>query len=205
MGDHQNSRGIFRNLKPLVLASKSPRRKELLARLGVNFEVSPARGEEPKPLNEEPSHYTLRLARAKAEEVFQKNPGKAILAADTIVVCKKEILGKPKDFSDAFRMLNLLSGKMHQVFTAYVILDGQRVRERVVETRVHFKHLQEEEIKAYLATDEPWDKAGAYAIQGIASYMVKHIEGSVTNVVGLPLTELIEDLLFLQIITWRSM
>ncbi len=186
-----------------MLASRSPRRRELLARLGLEFEVCPATGEEKAPGREEPPAYALRLARAKAKEVFEKNAGKAVLAADTIVVCEGEILGKPKDASDAYRMLKLLSGRVHQVFTAYVILKDGETRERVVETKVFFKVLEEEEIAAYLATGEPWDKAGAYAIQGIASYMVERVEGSVTNVIGLPLTEVVADLLALQIVTWR--
>jgi len=190
-------------LSPLVLASKSPRRRELLARLGIEFEVLPSEAQEPSPAGESPPNYVSNLAQAKAEEVFSK-VRKPTLAADTVVVCEGEILGKPKDFDDALRMLRLLSARFHRVLTAYVILTEGERRAGVVETKVCFKPLAEEEIKAYLATDEPWDKAGAYAIQGIASYMVERVEGSVTNVIGLPLTEVVADLLALKIVTWRK-
>ena len=201
--NYPKRRRIFRTLVPLVLASRSPRRRELLERLGIEFEVCPARAEEPPPAGEDPSTYALKLARAKAREIFsEKGPQKAVLAADTVVVCEGQILGKPGDWDEAFRMLKLLSGRWHQVFTAYVIRIKELERTRVAETRVLFKTLSEEEIFTYLRTDEPWDKAGAYAIQGIASYMVKRVEGSVTNVIGLPLAEIIEDLLELKIISW---
>ncbi|OAG26957.1 Maf family protein [Thermodesulfatator autotrophicus] len=197
-------RGIFRNLKPLVLASQSPRRKELLASLGITFVVEPARIKEPPPEGEEPKDYALKLARLKAQEVASRVKESIVLAADTIVVCQNKILGKPRNKKDALYMLDLLSGNKHEVFTAYVIQDGKDFIENTVRTEVFFKNLRPEEIEAYLATDEPWDKAGAYAIQGLASYMVKCINGSVTNVIGLPLTEVVEDLLKLKVITYEE-
>ena len=186
-----------------MLASRSPRRRELLKALGISFEVLPAQGEERPYQGEGPARYALELACAKAREVASLAPGKVVLAADTIVVSAEEILGKPKDEAEAKRMLSLLSGREHEVLTAYVILDGAEERRRVVSTRVLFKELCAEEVEAYLATGEPWDKAGAYAIQGIASYMVKEVHGSVTNVIGLPLAEVTEDLLKLGVITWE--
>ncbi len=184
----------------MVLASQSPRRRELLASLGLSFEVVPARIEEPAPSGERPEAYVLALARAKAREVAARvGKEKVVLAADTVVYCAGEILGKPGGPEEARRMLRLLSGRAHQVFTAYVIRAGEETG-RVVETRVYFKGLSPAEIEAYLATAEPWDKAGAYAIQGMASYMVKRVEGSVTNVIGLPLSEVVEDLLKLEVI-----
>ncbi|AEH44249.1 maf protein [Thermodesulfatator indicus DSM 15286] len=198
-------RRIFRNLKPLTLASQSPRRKELLANLGLVFSVEPAKINEPPPESETPKHYALKLARLKANEVASQVKEGVVLAADTIVVYQDEILGKPQNEEDAFRMLELLSGNKHEVFTAYIIQEKSAIlAENVVKTEVFFKKLTQEEIKAYLATDEPWDKAGAYAIQGLASYMVKCINGSVTNVIGLPLTEVIEDLLRLKVITYEK-
>ena len=187
-----------------MLASRSPRRQELLKTLGVSFEVLPASGEERPYQGEGPSRYALDLAQAKAKEVASLAPGKVVLAADTIVVSAGEILGKPKDKAEARKMLKLLSGREHEVLTAYVILDAEKEQGRVVSTRVLFKELGAEEIEAYLATREPWDKAGAYAIQGIASYMVKEVHGSVTNVIGLPLAEVTEDLLKLGVIAWES-
>jgi len=192
---------IFRNLRPLVLASRSPRRRELLARLGLSFEIHPAGVKESPPSpGEAPADYALSLARLKAQTVVLRFPKRAVLAADTIVVEGGKILGKPRGRSEAYEMLQRLSGGWHEVITAYSIMVDSREQNRVVRTQVLFKELAPEEIEAYLDTGEPFDKAGAYAIQGLASYMVKEVKGSVTGVIGLPLAEVVEDLLNLGII-----
>lgn len=185
-----------------MLASQSPRRRELLAGLGLCFEVIPASLEEPPPGKTPPEEYVKTLALAKAREVADRASRGAILAADTVVVLEGEILGKPKNFDEARRMLSALSGRTHQVFTGYTILSERGEIIRAVRTEVVMKPLSPEEIEAYLATGEPMDKAGAYAIQGLASYMVQEVRGSVTNVIGLPLTEVVTDLLKLRLITW---
>ncbi|WP_456431558.1 Maf family protein [Thermosulfuriphilus sp.] len=203
--DHSEYPGPFRNLAPLILASASPRRRELLARLGLSFEVWPARvSEEKRPL-ESPQDYVCRLSLAKAQAVAQIWPKAFVLAADTAVTIRGDILGKPQDREDARRMLQLLSGKEHRVFTGYTILGprGQK-RQGVIGTSVVFKDLSPREIEAYLQTQEPWDKAGAYAIQGMAAYMIRLVQGSVSNVIGLPLTEVIEDLLALGVISIKQ-
>ncbi len=200
LSDYKKRMSIFRNLRPLVLASRSPRRRELLGALGIEFEIVPSYFEEPSPDNQSPEEYVKFLAREKAREVSHRIFGKAILAADTIVVLENKILGKPSNEVEAQEMLMALSGKIHEVFTAYTILFGSAEISRIVKTQVVFKELNDAEIKAYIATGESMDKAGAYAIQGLASYMVKEIHGSVTNVIGLPLNEVIRDLLLLRII-----
>ncbi len=202
---HPKRPGLFRTLRPLVLASQSPRRQELLARLGLCFRVFPAEVEEPPPAPEvSPPDYALELSRLKALWVAEKCPQQAVLAADTIVVAQGEILGKPHDAAQAQEMLSLLSGKEHEVITAYTLVCDQKSLSRWVKTKVFFKELSPLEIKAYLATGEPFDKAGAYAVQGIASYMVREIRGSVTNVIGLPLYEVVEDLIKWKIIGFRG-
>ncbi len=172
----------------LVLASASPRRRELLAGLGVTFEVSPADVDERVHPGEDARAYVRRVAREKAAKAAQGAAGKRVLAADTSVVLDDEVLGKPSDAEDAKRMLRRLSGRAHWVFTA-VALDGPSRDELLVETRVHFRELTEGEIAWYVSTGEPLDKAGAYGIQGRAGMFVERIEGSPSNVIGLPLAE----------------
>jgi len=180
----------------LVLASASPRRSELLETAGVTFRVVPADiCEDPFP-DEEPVDHVLRLAEGKAKASAALTEGRFFLGADTIVLCDGEIMGKPKDAADAERMLKKLSGVAHEVVTGFAIFDKERkgaVRE-AVRTKVYFKQLRNEEILSYIATGCPFDKAGAYAIQGGAAHMVKKIDGSYTNVVGLPLCEVVEAL-----------
>ncbi|MBL8952225.1 MAG: septum formation inhibitor Maf [Myxococcaceae bacterium] len=167
-----------------VLASGSPRRRELLQRLGLDFTVQPADLDESLRAGEAPHAYVERLARAKAAAV----PGDLVLAADTTVAVGNEILGKPVDEADARRMLGLLSGREHSVFTGI----ATKTHARVVQTRVGFKALTEGEIAWYVATTEPYDKAGGYALQGLAAAFVVRIDGSPTNVIGLPLVETLE-------------
>jgi septum formation protein len=180
----------------LILASASPRRQELLASAGIAFEIIPSEADEGTGEGEDPEDYVRRLARCKAADVAEKHRQRWVLAADTIVVIDGSILGKPKDPPEAREMLERLSGREHRVITGYCILQassGKRREGRAV-TRVRFKKLSPGEIQWYLDTGEPFDKAGAYAIQGKAAFMVEEITGSYTNVVGLPLCEVIEGL-----------
>ena len=180
----------------IVLASASPRRRELLTSAGIDFSVVPgAVDEEPLP-HEDPEGHVRRLAREKAQEVAGRTVGRFFIGADTVVVCDGEIMGKPTDAADAARMLKRLSGISHRVITGFAVYDRKRKGwlEDAVVTKVRFKMLRDEEIEAYVATGCPLDKAGAYAIQGGAAYMVEKIEGSYSNVVGLPLCEVVEAL-----------
>lgn len=186
-------------LGPLILASASPRRRELLGSLGLDFEVVVA-GIDEKPWDQEkPTSYALRNASEKAREVWQRRGGDAlVLAADTIVVKDEHILEKPADADHAMTMLRQLSGRSHEVITGVCLLQARDgiLREwgDAVRTAVHFRALSEDEMSAYVATGEPMDKAGAYAIQGGAAAFVDGYEGSYSNVVGLPL-ETVERLL----------
>ena len=163
---------------------------------GIPFRVAPADiCEDPFP-EENPVDHVLRLAEEKAKAAATLVEGRFFLGADTIVLCDGEIMGKPKDQADAERMLKKLSGVPHEVVTGFAIFDRERkgaVRE-AVRTKVFFKQLRDEEIMSYIATGCPFDKAGGYAIQGGAAHMVRKIEGSYTNVVGLPLCEVVEAL-----------
>jgi septum formation protein len=172
----------------LVLASQSPRRRELLAQLGLELEVRPAHADESVLDGEPPRDYVLRVAREKARAV----PGDLVLAADTAVVLDGEVLGKPAGADDARRMLRALSGTVHEVLTAVCVrraLPPPAELDAVVATRVRFAPLSDREIEWYVATGEPLDKAGAYAIQGSGGAFVLGVDGSVSNVVGLPLAE----------------
>jgi septum formation protein len=174
----------------LVLASQSPRRRELLGQLGLTLDVRPSNADESVRPGEPPRDYVLRVAREKARAV----PGELVLAADTAVVLGDEVLGKPAGAEDARRMLRALSGTDHEVLTAVVVRRAAPALEldAVVATRVRFARLGPREIDWYVATGEPLDKAGAYAIQGSGGAFVLSVEGSVSNVVGLPLAETAE-------------
>jgi septum formation protein len=171
---------------PLVLASASPRRAELLRNAGISFIIEPAHiPEQPMP-NEPPLEYAKRLARDKARAIFDRHPDNVVLGADTIVVVDEHLLEKPRDKPDAARMLRLLSGRAHQVITGVCVVAPAFERTDAEVTEVQFSALSETEIAGYIATGEPMDKAGAYAIQGIASRWVERIDGCYFNVVGLP-------------------
>lgn len=178
----------------LILASASPRRRELLTQAGFSFQVeSIPVAEDPRP-NEDPIHLVKRLAREKAEAVFAAAKHRhtpddplLVLGADTVVVCDHEILNKPADHADAARMLRLLAGRTHQVITGVCLISSLGVEVAAETTRVTMLTLSEEEIFAYIATGEPMDKAGAYAIQGHASRWIPRIVGCYFNVVGLPI------------------
>ena len=175
----------------LILASASPRRRELLRRAGIAHRVRPAAVDEKARRGEEPEAYVARLARAKATAAWRS--GETVLGADTVVVAGRRLLGKPRDGRDAARMLRLLAGRVHQVLTGICLLgpDGAALA-AVVRTRVWFRHMTAAEIAAYVASKEPLDKAGAYAIQGLASKFVSRIEGCYCNVVGLPVSKVDE-------------
>lgn len=183
----------------LVLASASPRRKELLASVGIEVDVMPSDVPEEPLDGETPTQHVLRLALDKAAEIAGRlgdGDERWIVAADTLVISGGELLGKPIDKDDAKSMLRRLSGCDHSVITGYSVfntLKGEIVS-RAVQTNVCFKSLSEEEIEGYVASGEPMDKAGAYAIQGLGAFMVESIGGSYSNVVGLPLCQLVQDL-----------
>ncbi len=168
----------------LILASNSPRRREILSQLGLEFEVEPSRFEE-KGEGLTARETVLAFARGKAEDVFSRHPNDVVLGADTVVCLGGNILGKPEDEADAARMLRLLSGRMHEVFTGVCVLSSGFCGEEVVATKVFFHPLEEDLIAAYVKSGLPLDKAGAYGIQD-GFPLVEHIEGSYTNVVGLP-------------------
>ena len=171
----------------IVLASASPRRAELLTLAGFRFVVDPADVDETEHPGEKPEDYVLRVARDKARTVAGRQPGRLVLAADTTVVAAGEILAKPADEADAIRMLELLSNAVHDVWTGVVALrNGQEAVEQVL-TRVHLREMTSEEIRWYVATGEAMGKAGAYGIQGRAARFIDWIEGSWSNVVGLPI------------------
>lgn len=171
----------------LILASQSPRRRELLARAGFVFEVRVPGVEELRQDDETPAAYVERLARDKASAV-DCAAGDWILAADTTVVIDHHVLEKPVSHADAARMLRLLSGRVHEVLTGICIRHAGRLWSAVESTRVTFSPLSEHEIDAYVASGEPMDKAGAYAIQGLASRFIPAVEGCYLNVVGLPVS-----------------
>lgn len=174
---------MLKNLN-LVLASGSPRRSELLRAAGIEFTVRVADVDEKVLPNELPRDYVVRLSREKAQAVAAD--GEIVLGADTTVVVLNEIIGKPVDAKDAERMLRLLSGKWHEVLTGVSLVKDGKTTSDVAVTRVKFAKLSDEEIGWYVANGEPMDKAGAYGIQGHASRFVERIEGSYSNVVGLP-------------------
>ena len=175
----------------LILASASPRRKELLASVGVGCEVQPADVDESRRSSEVVERYVERLAVAKAQAVANKSIGgsTAILSADTVVVAGQNIFGKPADQEDAFQMWKSLSGRTHKVITSVCLLVDQNQYIETVSTEVCFDQISDAQMQRYWSSGEPLDKAGGYAIQGLASAWVKFIHGSYSNVVGLPMYE----------------
>ena len=181
----------------LILASTSPRRRDLLEQTGLEFSVIPSNLVENSIPRSSPEPYVKRLAEAKAKEISQRHPDSWVIGADTIVMIDDTMLGKPDSRPEALNMLRRLSGKTHQVLTGYCICcaaSGRHFSE-TIKTDVCFKTLTELQIEWYLNSGEPFDKAGAYAIQGIGAFLVKQIHGSYTNVVGLPVCEVFEILI----------
>jgi septum formation protein len=171
----------------LVLASASPRRADLLRAAGIAFEIVPVDIDERFQPAERPERAVARLAEAKATAAAVVQPDAVVLGADTTVVIDGEVLAKPASAADAARMLRLLSGRHHEVLTGICLFSRGRCLVRVETTRVRMSRLSDEEIKWYVSTAEPFDKAGAYAVQGLASRFVDRIDGSYSNVVGLPI------------------
>jgi septum formation protein len=181
----------------IVLASSSPRRSELLSTLGLGFDVIHPSSDETVSGNETPEDFVLRVSAEKASSVSRTlGDGVVVIGADTIVVVDGEILGKPGDGGEACSMLRKLSGKEHHVYTAFSIVrpKNEILHSEIVDTRVRVKTLAASEIEGYIKTGEPMDKAGAYGIQGLGSFMVGGFEGSYSNVVGLPVEELLAAL-----------
>lgn len=180
----------------LILASASPRRSELLKIMGLDFDVIPGNIDETFRPEETPREHVLRLSEEKALSVALRHPDAWILGADTIVVVTGEILGKPRSPEEAAKMLGKLSDRAHEVFTGFCIIRqdrGVRIRE-VVGSAVCFRRIAPDEMAWYTATEEPYDKAGAYAVQGMGGCFIREIRGSCTNIVGLPLCEVVDAL-----------
>lgn len=174
----------------IVLASASPRRRELLSHFPIKFQTDPAAGPETPPPGASPEETVRALAAAKAGEVAARHPGSLVIGADTIVELGGVILGKPADPEEAAGMLRALSGQEHRVYTGVAVAHGGRTLCEAERTRVFFREMTDREIRAYVASGEPLDKAGAYGYQGLAGLFVERIEGDYFNVVGLPLCRL---------------
>jgi septum formation protein len=187
----------------LILASTSPRRCDLLKQIGLDFDVIPSKVEEDFSPGESPREHVIRLAEAKALDVGKRFSKNWVIGADTIVYVDGIILGKPKGWEEALEMLRLLSGKEHRVLTGISVHHSKKGKgdHEAVETAVRVKALSPVEMNWYVQTGEPFDKAGGYGIQGIGSFMIKSIHGSYTNVVGLPLYELLQMLIRLEAMT----
>ncbi len=180
----------------IILASSSPRRRELLRLVGLNFEVEPGNYVEKMDLDMPPRSLARFLSRRKAEIVAAKYRDAVVIAADTFILFRGRLMGKPHTEKEARRMLEALNGKTHSVITGFTVIDtmsGKRLS-KSVETKVIFKRLTSTEIESYIRTNEPLDKAGAYAIQGLGAVIVKKIEGDYFNVIGLPLSSFADAL-----------
>jgi septum formation protein len=194
--------GPLRTKADFILASASPRRRTLLQNLGLDFEIFEARIEERPEPGETPQEFVLRAACDKTSVISARNPASWVLGADTVVVHGNRILGKPKNSAEALQVLLSLSGRRHLVHTGFSLKneEEQALVSRVVTTEVSFFHFTRELAAAYVATGEPLDKAGAYGIQGIGGFLVEKINGSFSNVVGLPLVEVIKELLHFKVV-----
>jgi septum formation protein len=183
-------------MRKIILASASPRRKEILRKTGLNFSICTSDYKEDINLSLKPRALAKFLSRKKAETVAYKYKNAIIIAADTFIVFKNRLLGKPHTDKEAEKMLNMLNGKAHSVITGFTIMDtaSKKILSRSVETKVYFKKLGRKEINAYVRSKEPLDKAGAYAIQGLGSVFIERVDGDFLNVVGLPLRALTESL-----------
>jgi septum formation protein len=180
----------------LILASSSPRRRAFLRQLGIPFRTVPSRISEALRQGESPEAHVLRLSREKAQDVARQRPGQWVIGADTIVLVSGVILGKPSTPEEARWMLEAIQGRVHEVLTGICVLrvSDERIATQLVRTAVHIREMAPEEMAWYVNTGEPFDKAGGYAIQGLGGVFVTRIEGSYTNVVGLPVPELVQML-----------
>ena len=181
---------------PFILASASPRREELLRSVGLKFKILPASVNEDYIDGETPRQHVRRLSQDKARALAHKYPDAWVLGADTIVVIDNLILGKPQNKTQARQMLERLSGREHKVFTGFTLArtSAQVAKTKVIQSAVKFKPISTEEMEWYISCDEPYDKAGGYAVQGKGAYFIQAIRGSYTNVIGLPLCEVLEEL-----------
>ncbi len=182
--------------REFVLGSSSPRRSELLSMIGLKFRIiTPEIDESPAP-GEPPWEFVKRAALEKLEAVRRKVDGEMpVLTADTVVFINGKILGKPSDEKEAVEFLKMLSGNWHRVYTGYALWCGKKLYRRSVKSKVKIMNLSDEIIEWYVSTGEPLDKAGAYAVQGIGSFMIEAVRGSYSNVVGLPLTQVVKDMI----------
>ncbi len=183
------------NNNKLILASGSPRRCELLARLGLFFEVVSKNIDESVIAGETPAELVQRLSQAKAQAVSQDHQDATILAADTVVALDGKIMGKPHDHQEAFAFLSQLNNRTHEVFTGVCLINKGQINTQVICTKVSFGNFSDDILKAYIVTGEGDDKAGAYAIQGIGAFLISSISGSPTNVIGLPMQEVTKMLI----------
>jgi septum formation protein len=190
----------------LILASASPRREEMLRMLGLRFSILQSNVDENPRTAESPEDYALRLSEMKARAVAGMRPGHWVLGADTIVTIDDELLGKPRTTDEARIMIRKLSGREHTVITAFTLVNSEHPElvRRAVASQVRFKNIPDDEVEWYVATDEPYDKAGGYAVQGKASFLISEIRGSYTNVVGLPLCEVVEALKKLGLVDFKG-
>ncbi len=190
----------------LILASVSPRRAELLGLLGLDFDVIPSHLEERSLAGEAPPDHVLRLSREKAEMIASLFPEASVLGADTVVVIDGRVLGKPGTRKEAREMLETLSGREHIVYTGFSLVQMQKGHRtsQVVQSSVLFKDIPADEIAWYVNSEEPYDKAGGYAVQGMGAFFIREIRGSYTNVMGLPLSEVVETLKDLGTLTFSG-
>lgn len=201
MARHQGA-PCFQSSRPFILASASPRRREMLAALGLEFQVEAADADEQVLPGEGAEEFVVRVAEDKARLVAERYPGVWVLAADTVVVLDHQILGKPVDAEEAVGMLKRLSGRGHEVWTGFCLSQVGRKDQvcRAVRTEVRFAKLPESVIRAYVRSGDPLDKAGSYGIQSLGGFMVAAISGSYSNVVGLPLAEVLAEMTALGLI-----
>lgn len=179
-----------------ILASASPRRIELLNLLGLRFDIMPSKVEETFMEGETPREHVLRLSGKKAEMAALLHPDAWVMGADTIVIINGEVLGKPRTHDEAKEMLGKLSGRVHTVFTGFTVTrkDDQILIRDAIESTVRFRHIRKDEMEWYIKSQEPYDKAGGYAVQGMGAFFIREIHGSYTNVMGLPLCEVVDVL-----------
>lgn len=192
-------------MKKIILASTSPRRKEIFEKAGIPFEFEASDFEEDMSLNLPPVELAKQLSLGKAKAVAEKYHDAIVIGADTFIALNGKVLGKPKTEEKAREMLNVMSGRSHSVFTGYTIIDTKtgKTVSKVIETKVFFKELSKDEIDGYIQSGEPLDRAGSYAIQELGAIFVEKIEGDFFNVMGLPLCALIEDLKSFGVDVWN--
>ena len=197
-----SEKGMFRTVDKLILASASPRRRSFLRDLGLAFDIRAAAVDELPLAGEAPQGFVRRIAEEKAQAVSRRHPASWVLAADTVVVADHDILGKPENEAAAKKMLKRLSNRTHEVWTGFCLCRKQEtiMVRQAVRTEVRFISLTDDLCEAYVATGEPLDKAGSYGIQGMGGVLVEKISGSYSNVVGLPLAEVVQQMLGLGII-----